>query len=280
MISIKQRIRDIVPMSAYRILQYYYWHRRLPNLISPKTFNEKLCKRMIAERDPQMTLWADKFAVRDFVRQRAGDKYLPKLYADYSEPNAIYNIELPERFVLKPNNGSGRVYLHNGAHAPNLERLAGLSAEWLGRSYYYRSKEWAYKDIAPRVLVEEYLGSGLQPPVDFKFFCFGGVAKIVQVDFDRYINHKRNMYDRDWTLLDCEYGYQSDRSRVFSKPEGFDLMIELAEKLSAGSKFIRIDLYCIDNDIRFGEITNYPEGGSKRFKPESWDLVLGQMWPS
>jgi hypothetical protein len=87
------------------------------------------------------------------------------------------------------------------------------------------------------------------------------------------------MYDRNWTLLDCEYGYQADRSRAFPKPDKFDLMVEVAEKLSAGTKFVRIDLYCIGGDIRFGEITNYPEGGSKRFKPKSYDLVFGEMWP-
>jgi hypothetical protein len=277
--SIKKSIREILPMPIYRILHFYYWHRCLPNLLSPRTFNEKLCRRMIAERDPKMTLWADKFLVRDFVRHRVGDEYLPKLYASYNDPNAIFDVELPQRFVLKPNNGSGRVYIHNGTSAPDIGKLAILSAQWLSSNYYRRSKEWAYKDIKPRILVEEYLGDDLQPPVDFKFFCFDGAVKFVQVDFDRYSSHKRNMYDRDWALLDCEYGYQSDRSRACPKPDKLYLMIEVAEKLSVGTKFVRIDLYCIEGDIRFGEITNYPGGGSERFSPHYWDIVFGEMWP-
>ena len=278
--SVKQIVRDILPMPVYRIVQFIYWHGYVPNIIFPKTFNEKLCRKMIFEKDPQMTLWADKFAVRDFVRERLdGDRHLNKIYASFTEPSAIWDIQLPERFVLKPNHASGLVYLHNGQEKPNLTHLENISKGWLSHNYYKRSKEWAYKNIKPRVLVEEFLGDGMQPPSDFKLFCFNGEVKVIQLDIDRYAYHKRNLYDRNWKIIPCEYGYSADKSKPVPRPNNCDRMIEVAEKLSVGTKFVRIDLYSVNDDVRFGEITNYPEGASKQFNPLSWDLKFGSMWP-
>jgi hypothetical protein len=276
---IKSLIRDILPAPIYRIVYFYRYHQRIPNLIYPKTFNDKLCRRMLFDRDPQMTLFADKCSVRDFVRERlGGDTYLTRLHTVYDNAANIHSTTLPARFVLKPNHASGLVYLHNGATDPDRNQLEALSKKWLESNYYKRSKEWCYKNIKRRILIEEYLGDGLQPPSDFKFFCFGGVVKLIQLDLDRYVGHKRNMYDREWNLLDFEYRYPSDKDKFLEKPKQLNLMIEIAEKLSAGTKFVRVDLYCIGNDVRFGEITNYPEGGEGRFKPQSWDLSLGEMW--
>lgn len=272
-------LQRFVPMPAYRIAHFYYHHRYIPNIISPKTLSEKLCRRMIFDKDRRLTLFADKLAVRSFVRDRlGGDAHLNKLYATYNNPSILNSIDLPKKFVLKPNHGSGWLYLHNGTVKPDLERLQSLSINWLGCNYYDRSKEWCYKDIVPTILVEEFLGNSDQPPEDYKFFCFDGVVKMIQVDVDRYTDHKRNLYNREFELLDVSYTYPNFDISTFARPHTLDLMINISEKISFGSKFMRVDLFSVGGLVRFGEITNYPGGASERFLPKYWDRTFGDMW--
>jgi hypothetical protein len=268
-----------LPAPVYRIAHFCYFQRRLPCLVRPVTFNDKLCRAMIFDRDPQRVRFADKFQVRAFVSERLGGAaHLVRLHAHFDVAADIRAIDLPRRFVLKANHGSGWAHLHDGAAAPDVDALERLSRTWLANSYFARSKEWCYRDIKPRILVEEFLGPGPQPPEDYKFFCFSGRVEMIQVDLDRYVDHRRNLYDRDWNLLPLEYAYPCDPGRCRARPERLDLMIAIAERLSAGVAFVRVDLYCVDGDVRFGEMTNYPEGAGKRFTPRDWDRALGAMW--
>jgi TupA-like ATPgrasp len=271
-------ILPILPMAIYRIMHFCYYQGRLPKLLAPQTFNDKVCHRMIFRRDPQMTLFADKLHARQFVRERLGeDSYLTPLYAIFGDATDIQTLSLPHRFVLKPNHAAGWIYLHNGTSQPDRDFLEALSRKWLTTSYYTSSKEWQYKDIEPRILIEKFLGDELQPPKDFKFLCIDGVVRWVQLDVDRYTQHRRNMYDRSWNLLDFQFGPPQKADVEFARPEKLDLMIEIAEKLSTGTKLLSVDLYCVGNEVHFGEFTNYPEGGMARFSPDTWDLVFGKM---
>jgi hypothetical protein len=86
------------------IKTYKHVFGRLPNVIKPKTFNEKILRKMLFDRNPRLTLFADKFLVRDFVKSRLGDdKYLTELYGVVDSPAKIRDLNLPDRFVMKPN---------------------------------------------------------------------------------------------------------------------------------------------------------------------------------
>lgn len=141
---------------------------------------------------------------------------------------------------------------------------------WFGR-------EWVYKNIQPRIICEAFLesldGFGL---LDYKFFCFNGEPKLVQVDYDRFTNHTRNMYNIDWELQPFCYLYVNSRKEA-DKPENLDEMITVAKRLSAGIPFCRVDLYVIGARIVFGEITFYPEGGNGKFFPEKYDFIIGDL---
>ena len=114
-------------------------------------------------------------------------------------------------------------------------------------------------------------------PIDYKFFCFNGAPKMVQVDYGRHSEHRRNLYDLDWKLIDGRYVYQN-KKEVDDKPKNFDTMCRIAQALSSEMDFVRVDLYNVDGKIYFGELTHFPEGGFGRFLPESLDRLLGTFW--
>lgn len=59
------------------------------------------------------------------------------------------------------------------------------------------------------------------------------------------------------------------------RPKQYDKMIECAETLSKNIPFVRVDLYDVNGQIYFGELTFYPGNGMEKFKPKEWDTILG-----
>ena len=144
---------------------------------------------------------------------------------------------------------------------------------------YIYQREWPYKNVTKRIIVEKFMvdESGIELK-DYKFFCFNGRVECFKVDFDRFISHKANYYDRDAKLLPFEEVVcPADYTKVFEKPKNFDKMIEMAEILANDIPFVRIDFYNIDGKIYFGEITFFPAAGLGKFEPEEWDVKLGEM---
>ena len=111
---------------------------------------------------------------------------------------------------------------------------------------------------------------------DYKFFCFNGEPKFVQIDFDRYSNHRRNVYDINWNLLDLQIKFPKGHDRVFPKPKNYDEMVEISRKLSQGIPHVRIDLYNVNGKIYFGEITFFHGSGMEVFTPLEWDYKFGE----
>jgi hypothetical protein len=274
----------------------------------PETFTEKLRWRMLKDRRPLLTTFADKVAVRDYVARLAGPECLTECYAVVDDPDELDRASLPREFVLKASHGSGGAWIVSDAapseplvspgepYAPgpvtplsgwhwilttpgglDWDVLVASSREWLSRSPCDRHPEWAYLHVPPRILVEELLcGPDGQVPADYKFFVFDGHARLVQVDSGRFRDHRRNLYLPDWTPVDTEYVYR--RADEFPRPPSLGRMVELAEALGRGMDFLRVDLYEIEERVVFGELTNYPEGGTAQFEPVSFDAELGRWW--
>lgn len=260
------------------IYRYIRRFGRIPNLIAPGTLNEKILRKMLFDRDKKLTLFADKLLVRDLVKARLGnDSCLTGLYGVVEETSAIRDLRLPERFVMKPTHLSGEIKIVRDikAIAPGeLEKLAGI---WLARNYYDDCYEWAYKDIRPRVIFEELLESGGKVPDDWKFYCFNGEPRFIQVDRDRFTGHRMNFYDLGLNMLSVVLEYGNFQEALL-KPENFERMLEMARKLSSGTDFLRVDLYNIGGRVIFGELTNYPGAGMEKFEPASWDAKFGSYW--
>lgn len=111
---------------------------------------------------------------------------------------------------------------------------------------------------------------------DYKIFNFNGKSKLIQVDYNRFINHKRRFYTSNWDKLDMILTYPDDKSIVIDRPKNLDKLIELAEKLATNIPFLRTDFYVINDKIYFGELTFYPEAGLAKFYNYKDDKVLGE----
>jgi len=252
---------------------------RLPNLITPQTFNEKLLLKKLFDRNPKLTLFADKYLVRDFVKSRLGcpEQYLTKIYAVIDTPVKICDLNLPNQFVMKANHLSGQIKIVRDFKGIKYSELEHLAEVWLQANYYYHGNEWAYKNIKPRIIFEELLDAKGDTPDDYKFFCFNGNPRFIQIDRGRFTKHQRNIYDLELCLLPVRLVYENFPGKV-DLPENFDKMIEIAKKLSKETDFIRVDLYNLNGRVIFGELTNYPEAGTGRFYPPSWDKEFGSCW--
>jgi hypothetical protein len=267
-----------VPDRMHQALRFRRWHGRFPNLHNPVTFSEKVVWRKLYDRRPLFTLVADKYRVRYFVAQRVGPHILTDLLYVTRDPATIPFNRLPDRYVVKANHGSGWTRIVAGGKEIDRAVLVAQCRDWMRTNFYIQDREWAYKDICPCILVEEFLdgGGGVVPP-DFKFYVFGGKPLFIQVDVDRYSNHGRNLYDPAWRLLDVAYSYPNI-GREIRRPAQLEVMLKVAETLGSEIDFVRVDLYEVSGRVKFGEMTNYPEGGMARFDPESFDAYLGGLW--
>ena len=280
--SVHWRVRKAffrqVPPLATRPIAFYRSFGRVPNLIQPRTFNEKVLYKSLFDRRPLIGLFADKYRVRDYVRERLGtDRHLIRLYGAYEEPEQIREQDLPNRFVMKANHGSGYIKFYDQDIARNMDELRALAQFWLDENFYDVSKEWCYKHIKPMILIEELLEIDGQVPWDFKFFCFHGKPRFVQVDVARFSEHRRNVYDMDWNRIEGRYSHPN-ASETIDRPTLFLQMQRIAEILSEDTDFVRVDLYDMHDRVYLGELTNYPEDGLGRFDPEQLDEEWGRLW--
>lgn len=263
----------------------------------PTTFTEKVRYRMATDRRRILVTFADKLAVREYVREKVGAQVLTRLHAVAERPEALLDSDLPREFVLKPSHASGATVIV-GDHVPperrlperssgwdrlavapgslDWDRLVDLCRGWLARRYN-PYEEPAYSKVRPRILIEELLRGEGVVPLDYKYFVFGGTVRLVQVDRDRFDAHKRNLYSPEWEPLDVEYNYP--RGPIDARPDKLDEMIALAERLADRIDFVRVDLYNIGDRVVFGEMTSYPVSGWGWFDPPKFDAYLGGLWP-
>jgi hypothetical protein len=257
-----------------------YWDTfgRLPNVILPKTFNEKIQRRILFDRNPRLAVFSDKLLVRGYVSSRLGDGgFLAKVYAVVSSPSEIGSLDLPDKFVMKPNHASGLIKIVRDRKMLTPGELEKLATEWLGTNYYDVTQEWGYKKIRPRVIFEELLEVDGRIPDDYKFYCFRGIPRIVNVVRDRFVERKINSYDMNLELLPVKmYGCDNFDGPV--RPSNFESMTDVARRLSSGTDFLRVDLYDVNGRIVVGELTNYVSNGRVKFVPSSWDSYFGALW--
>ncbi|HLJ59911.1 MAG TPA: ATP-grasp fold amidoligase family protein [bacterium] len=247
-----------------------------PNLISPKTFSEKVLYRLIFDRRPLLITLQDKYAVRDYVRDRIGEHMLPRLYWVTKTPADIPFDDLPDKFVVKATHGSGWVHLVPDKARLDRRDLLDRCTCWLRWNYYNYAREWAYKHIEPRIIVEEFISDGRGPaPVDYKFYVFGGKVHLIYAIIGRFIDVRNNGYTRSWDRIEMKTRGKSI-DQPMPRPPHLDEMLEYAERLGDGLDFLRVDLYDAGK-VYFGEMTLYPSAGGEFFDPK-WNRYFGELW--
>ena len=241
----------------------------------PKSFNEKIQFLKLHYHPQNLPTLADKFEVRKYIEEKKLGWTLNDLLAVYNQPEEIDFAALPDSFVLKMTHGSGwniicpdKAKMNWGVELKKVKR-------WSKQNYYDWGREWIYKDIRPRILIEKYLSDGENESLpDYKFFCFHGAPLFIQVDVDRHTDHKRNLYDLDWQLLPCRYVFPLFE-REIPKPSNLEEMVSVSKVLSQDFVFSRIDLFSVAGRTVFGEMTFTPENGFGRFYPQEYDAFWG-----
>lgn len=246
-----------------------------PHMLHAVTFNEKLQRAKLSNRPARYIRYADKLEVRTFVRQRVGSDVLTQLYWVGKDLAEARKTALPPRFVVKANQSSGNNLFVRDVETFDWERAIEMTARWLETDHSVHYGEWQYRWISARLLIEEYLdGPDGAVPLDYKFFCFHGKVRLVQVDFERFSRHTRAFVDDEFRPLNLGLKYPVYCGAVV-KPPCFREMLGIAECLSRDERFLRVDLYDVGKPV-FGELTMCPEAGLGHFDPVYWDLALGE----
>ena len=248
----------------------------------PITFTEKIQWMKINDMDELKTKLADKWEVREWIKEKIGEEYLVPVYGIFEDYDEIDFSELPEKFVIKANHGSGMVFVVNDKKKINHKKLRQKTKIWKATNYAYQNGfEMLYKDQKRRIMVEKYISEIDKILVDYKFHCFNGKVDFIQVICDRNMKtHEMShcFLNKNWEKMETNWGGNGVRllDNVPSKPINLEKMIEIAERLSSDLKYVRVDLYNIQGKIWFGEMTFTPASGILfDMKPTDWNKVLG-----
>lgn len=271
------RIFRNMPDDTYLKLKYWLMMGAKLEIDNPRTFNEKLQWLKMYDRKPQYQDMVDKYKVRDYIAREIGDEYLVPVHGVYNNFDEIKFEDLPNEFVLKPNHTSANVFICKDKSRIDYDVLRSEVDTWLKKNYYWIHREWPYKNIKPKIICEKFLvdESG-QELKDYKFMCFNGEPKVIQVMSGRsnnqyYIDH----FDQNWNKINLPRKTHKNNPKQIRKPKELKKMISLSEKLSKGIPFSRIDLYETEKGVFFGEITFFPMSGYMDFEFKKDDLTLG-----
>ncbi|MES2810919.1 MAG: ATP-grasp fold amidoligase family protein [Bacteroidota bacterium] len=259
-------------------IQYEYTTGKKVDLKNPQTFNEKIQWYKIYFRDPLFQKLADKYRVREYVDKKIGSQYLNQLHGVFNKPEEINFDSLPEKFVLKCVHGSGYNIIVKDKSTLDIHETLKIIRKWQSRDFYQKGKEWSYKNIPRKIVVEAFLEDDNVAIPDYKFFCFDGEIKFIQVDLERKIHDYRCYFDVNWNKL----SFNTEKSLFYegeiTKPKNLTEMISVVEKLSQNIPFVRVDLYSVKGKTIFGEMTFYPANGTREFVPTEMNLIIGSYF--
>ena len=248
------------------------------DLSNPRTLSEKMNWYKLNGRLSLMAQCADKVEVRDYIKEKGYGDCLNEVYGVYDRVKDINFDALPNQFVIKAAHGSHMNFIVKDKETFDWKHAKRMMKSWLQQDIYWSGREWVYKNIPKRIIIEKYLEDETGELRDFKFFCFNGEPKYVQVDVGRSTEHYRNYYDLSFNFIPVRDDIPSNEKIAVNKPYQFRKMIEMAKVLSSPFQFSRIDFYQVYNQVYFGEITFFHNGGITWFQPEKYDLIFGDNW--
>lgn len=256
------------------------------DLENPQTLNEKINWLKINDRTPLHTICSDKFAVREYVADKIGAIYLVPLYFHTDNILAIndQNITTFPCIIKTNHDSSGGIFLRANEDV-NWKQIQSSLLNRMKSNYYHKTREWQYKNIHPRVIVEQLLLTEEdQIPADIKVHVINNEPELIQMDVGRGTkDHFRNWYSPSWDLLPMRWnsilkdGKETDPKDVpVKEPRYLQKILELSKILAKPFLYARIDWYEVGDRIYFGEITFHHDGGNRPILPREWDLKLGQ----
>jgi hypothetical protein len=264
----------------YAELQYKSVYGHSPDLIRPRTFDEKIQWYKLYYRKPIMTALSDKYKVREYVIQKGLGHILNELYGVYARVEQIAFASLPDAFVLKATHSCGLNVICKNKQDLDWEQCRLKLKRWLKKNHYQYGREWAYKNIPPGIICEKYLeNEEYHELIDYKFYCYGGKPEVVFVCCGRFgpDGVKYDAYDMSWNRIPVHKGRPAAGLNL-DRPRHFDEMVDVATKLSGEFPFVRVDLYLVKDKIIFGEMTFYPDNGIVPFSPAEYNYFFGDFF--
>lgn len=249
------------------------------NLENPKTFNEKLQWLKLYDRKDIYTIMADKYAAKKYISNLIGEKYIIPTLGIYSNFDEIDFMKLPNKFVIKCTHDSGGLVICKDKSKLNIKSAKNKINKCLSQNYYYTNREWVYKNIEPKIIIEKYI-DGLE--FDYRFYCFEGTPKYIYVYTEKEIGSDKpsiencDIYNIKWEKQEFHNKSLPSKNGVL-KPKLLDEMIKISKKISKNTHFLRVDFYYINGKIYLSELTFYPGAGFSKFYPEKYDYNLGSL---
>ncbi len=279
--EIIKKITYIIPDKLYSSLKYRIKMKKWINWKNPETFNEKIQWLKLNDRNPLYTKLVDKYEVKDYVSNIIGEKYIIPTLGIYDKFDDIDFTKLPEQFVIKCTHDSGGLVICKDKSSFNIENAKEKINKSLKRNYYYGNREWPYKNVKPRILIEKYMEDKKDKELrDYKFYCFDGYVKALLVATNRQSKNEElcfDYFDSEYKHLELTNHYHPNNKNIPHKPVKFAEMLKLSEKLSKGFPHVRVDFYEVNGEIYFGELTFYDMGGLLKIHPDDWDLEWGKL---
>lgn len=249
------------------------------NLDHPVSYNEKLQWLKLYDKHDEYVELVDKYQVKKIVASKIGQDHIIPTIGVWNSPQEIDFDSLPNQFVLKTTHDSGGVVICDNKAKLDVNKTKKYLHKSLKRDFYkVVGREYPYKNVPRKIIAEKYMvdesGTELK---DYKVFCFNGVPKFIQVDFDRFTGHKRNLYTTDWQYIPASIEFPTDPNHKIEKPQCLDELLFLAKKLSEGFVHVRTDFYIIGKEIYFGELTFFHGSGFETFTPDSFGVNVGNL---
>ncbi|HLA56936.1 MAG TPA: ATP-grasp fold amidoligase family protein [Flavobacterium sp.] len=263
----------------YSKVKFYYKNNKKLDLDTPSEFMEKIQWLKLFHYTEDYGHYVDKYAVRDYVKEAVGEKYLVGIFDVYEDVDKIDFDALPNQFVMKGTHGSGYNIIVKDKSKLDIEKAKKTLKKFLGMNYYDSEKEKIYRTVKPRILVEKYLSEldNDNDIVDYKFFCFHGEPRYIWVKTFDDGKYRNSYYDLDWNQVGSDSNTKCFLYKAMNKPGNLDEMIGVARKLAHPFIFVRVDLYSIHDKTYFGELTFFPWAGKSRLTVECFNKEFGEQ---
>lgn len=269
-----------LPQETFVKINYEYYSGRKLDLQNPVEFYEKISWYKVFFRPKILNQLVDKQAVKTYVTKKVGAQHLNETLGVYNKGSEVDFDKLPDQFVIKGVHGYHFNLIAKDKAKLNRLKSRFLLKKWMNKNQYYREDmEWTYKDVKPLLMAETYLEEmGKTTLNDYKFFCFNGTPKFVQIDMEIGTKDHRCYYDMDWNKLDLYTEKIPFYEGEVNKPEKFEEMKSVAYRLADQLPFPRVDLYSIQGKTLLGEMTFYPSDARNRFLPEKYNKIIGDYF--
>tara|TARA_Y100000589_G_C27192691_1_gene645454 strand:- start:337 stop:1920 length:1584 start_codon:yes stop_codon:yes gene_type:complete len=284
-LNFKKLLLHFIPDFHFSILYTFKHSRIIPNILKPKSLNEKIIWLKLNDRRKWHHKYADKINIKLIIKKAVGEIYqVPTIKIFNDTEDFCMNINsIKPPYILKTNHDSAGGFIIRKKADLNITELANEFEKRINYNHYIWTREFQYKDIKPLIFAEKLLfNEKNEIPNDYKFNMINNKLSFVYCTIDRERANYRRIYDSNWQYKNMvwaphgEHNSKKYNGPDIPRPKNFKLMKTIAEKLSKGFSYIRIDFYEVGDKVYVGELTQHHRSGVDKILPKKFDIELGR----